>query len=187
VPYEASRDRKGGSDLNKNQKAQVVESLNDRFQRAKGVVIAEYKGLTVEEMTSMRRSLREANLEFTVVKNTLARRAIDGTPSEPLKDSLQGPIGVALGYEDPVVLAKTVLEQAKVHQLLKPLSAVIEGKLCDAATLKSVASLPSRDAMLGQVAGLLQSPSRKMAGLLQATVARFGYALTALHAKRGEQ
>ena len=182
-----SRDREGGNTLNREQKAQVVEDLNAKFQRAKGVVVAEYKGLTVEDMNAVRGTLRSADLEFAVIKNTLARRAVEGTSCEPVKDAFHGPVGVALGYDDPVVLAKKVLAYAKTSEFFNPTGAVIEGKVCDVDALKAVAALPSRDAMLGQVAGLFQAPAQKMARLLNATVSQLGYALTALHAKRGEE
>jgi len=180
------RDREGGSTLNKAEKARVVEDLNSRFARAKGVVVAEYKGLTVAETNAMRGSLRDAGLEFSVVKNTLAKRAAEGTPCEPLRDTLKGPVGVALGFEDPVVLAKKVLEFAKTNELFRPMGAVIEGRACDVDSLKAVAALPAREVMLSQIAGLFQAPAQKTARLLQATVVRFGYALNALQAKREE-
>jgi len=164
---------------------QIVADLADRFNRATGAIVAEFRGLSVEEMRGFRGALRKADLDFKVVKNTLARRAVAGTPVEPIRDGLSGQVGVALGYDDPVVLAKSVLEFAKANdEKFRVRLGVIEGKPCDAAMLASVAKLPGRDVLLGQVAGMFQAPGQKLAGLLANTVNRFAFALHALKEKK---
>jgi len=132
-------------------------------------------------MANFRVSLRKSGLDFKVVKNTLARQAVAGTAAEPLRDSLTGQVGVALGYDDPVALAKSVFDFAKARDgKFSVRAGVIEGKACDATTLKSVATLPSREVLLGQMAGTFQAPTQKLAGLLANTVNRFAFALHAL-------
>jgi len=179
---------KGGSTLKtRAKKAGIVSDLNERFARAKGAVLAEFSGLSVEEMTSLRVTLRKSDVDFKVLKNTLARQAAEGTPSASLASGLKGQVGVALGYDDPVALAKAVLDFAKSREdRFRVRMGVIEGKPCDAAQLKAVASLPSREVLLGQMAGTFQAPVQKMAGLLMNTVTRFAYALEALKERKAQ-
>ncbi|MDH3879515.1 MAG: 50S ribosomal protein L10, partial [Desulfobacterales bacterium] len=95
--------------LNRTEKAQVVSELQKKFESAKGIVFTDYRGLNVEEITGLRDSLRESALEYRVVKNSLARIAAEGTPVDQAKDILAGPIGIAVGYDDPVLVVKKVL------------------------------------------------------------------------------
>ncbi len=171
---------KGGIKLDKQQKAQAIEALKDRLARVKGLVLTGYKGMTVEEITELRESLRKDELEYKVVKNTLARIACEGTPAEPAKEYITGPIGMALGYADAAQVAKSTIEFAKKNEKFKVLGGVIDGAYCDAATIKKIAGLPSREVLLSMMAGTFNAPATKLAGLLNATVARLGYALSSL-------
>ncbi len=151
------------------------------------MVITDYKGMTVSEMTEFRDTLRKASVEYRVVKNTLARIAIEETPVKSAKDSLTGPVGIAMGYDDAVAVAKSVLEYAKKNAKLKVTSGVIEGTYCDPGGLKAISSLPPREVLLSAMAGAFQAPAGKMARLLSATVARMGFALGALREKREKE
>lgn len=132
-------------------------------------------------MAEFRVSLRKSGLDFKVVKNTLARQAVEGTAAEPIRESLTGQVGVALAYDDPVVLAKSVFDFAKPRaERFSVRMGVIEGKACDATTLKAVATLPGREVLLGQMAGAFQAPTQKLVGLMANTVNRFAFALHAL-------
>jgi len=179
---------KGGSTLKtKEQKAEIIEDLRDRFSRAKGAIVTECSGMSVQEMTELRVLLKKAGLDLRVVKNTLARRAVEDTPNVPLRDELNGQVSVALGYEDPVVLAKSVLGYAKANEAkFKIRSGVIEGQLCSADRLKAVASLPGREVLLSQMAGAFQAPAQKLAALMANTITQLGFALEALKAKKAE-
>ncbi len=177
---------KGGSALKtKAEKAEIIADLKDRFTRAKGAVVAEYNGLTVEDLTELRVLFNKSNLDFRVVKNTLARKALEDTPTALIKESLTGQVAVALGYDDPVVLSKTVLDYAKSKEdQFKVRMGVIEGEICSFDQLKAVALLPGRDVLLGKLAGAMQAPAQKLAGLMANTVTRFAYALEALKAQK---
>ncbi|NOZ25759.1 MAG: 50S ribosomal protein L10 [Nitrospirae bacterium] len=170
----------------RKQKAEELDALKERFQRAKGVVFTDYKGLTVAQISEMRRLLKASEIEYRVVKNTLARIAAEETPVAVAKDQFTGPVGIAIGYDDPVIVAKKVLEYAKQNETFGVRGGVIEGKLVDLDALKSVATLPSRDVQLAMLAGAMAAPMSKMASLLQATIQRFGYALSALRDKKGQ-
>ena len=166
--------------LNKEEKAQIISELHGKFEKAKGVVFTDYRGLDVEELTGLRDGLRSAELEYKVVKNTLAKRAAAGTSIEVAQDILSGPIGMAFGYDDPVLLVKKVLEFNKSNDKLEIKGAVVEGAVCDLDQIKTIASLPSREVQLSMLVGAMQAPATKLAGLLNSTVTQFAYAMEAL-------
>ncbi len=172
------------SQLNKDEKAQVVSDLKEKFSRAKAVVFTDYKGMTVEELTELRRLLKSSSLEYGVVKNTLAKIASKDTSVAVAADSFKGPVGVAIGYDDPVLVVKKVLEFAKTHEKLQVKGAVVEGKLCGRSEVKEIAELPNREVLLAMLAGALQAPMSKMLGALTATVNSFAYALEAAKNKK---
>lgn len=149
-----------------------------------GLVLTDYKGLTVEEMTEMRNAFRASGVEYRVVKNTLARIAADKTPASAARDSFIGPVGLAMGYDDAVVVAKSVLDYAKKNDKLKVTCGLMDGAFYDEGQLRKVAALPSREVLLSMMAGVMQAPSAKLARLLGATVARFAYALEAHKGKK---
>lgn len=148
------------------------------------MVMTEYKGMTVAEITELRDKLRPNGIEYRVMKNTLARIASEGTPVEAAKEKFKGPIGVAFGYDDAAVVAKSVLEFNKANPKLVVLGGVVDGTYYDETSLKAVAALPSRDVMLGMLAGTMNAPASKLASLMNSTVTQFAYALNALKDKK---
>jgi ribosomal protein L10 len=173
-----------GSKLNRSEKEQVIHELKDEFGRAKAVIFTDYRGLTVAELSDLRRLLREGNCEYKVVKNTLAKIASEGTPVANVKDSFRGPVGIAISYDDPVQTVKKVLEFAKKNDKLKLSVGLIEGSVCPVAELKAVAELPPKHVLLSMVAGAFNAPLNKLAYAFSATVNRFGFVLNALKNKR---
>lgn len=147
-------------------------------------MFTDYRGLTVAQLSDLRKLLREGNFEYKVVKNTLARIAAEGTSVSVAKDSFRGPVGIAIGYDDPVLTVKKVLEYSKKNDKLKVNAGLVEGALCAAADLKAVADLPPKQILLSMMAGAFQAPMTKMACLLNATLAKFEYALEALKDKK---
>ena len=118
------------------------------------------------------------------MKNTLAKRASEGTQVEMTKDAFTGPVGVAISYEDPTLLAKKVLEFVKTNDKLKIRGGIIEGKTCRAEDIKAVSELPSRETLLAMFIGAVQSPLSKLVTGLNATLAQFIYAMEALKQKK---
>lgn len=173
--------------MNKSEKQKTLEELKENFSRVKGAVIAQYTGMTVEELTDLRGTLRADGVSFKIVKNTLARIASEGTPMACARDKFEGPVGLAIGYEDAVAVAKGIVRYSAKNEKLKPMAAVVEGHLVDAAELKAIASLPARPVLLSMVAGAFQAPASKMAGALAATVASMGHAFSALLAKKEKE
>lgn len=123
-------------------------------------------------------------MEYKVVKNTLARRASEGTPAEPAKDTITGPVGVAISYQDPALLAKKVLGFIKSNEKLKIRGGVIEGRFCENESIKAISALPSKENLLATLIGTVQSPLSKFAAALNATLSRFAYAMEALKNKK---
>ncbi|MBF0330290.1 MAG: 50S ribosomal protein L10 [Nitrospirae bacterium] len=167
-------------------KSKQIADLTERFSKAKAVVLTEYKGLTVAEISELRKQLKEAGADYKVAKNTLSIIASRGTPVESAKDFFTGPTGIAFGFEDPVAAAKKVLEYSGKNEKLKVKSGIIDGKLCTVEEVKAISKLPARPVLLGMLAGTFQAPASKMARLLNATVVRFAYALEAVKNKKGE-
>jgi large subunit ribosomal protein L10 len=145
-------------ELKKEKKSIVVTELQGKFEQAKGVVFTDYRGLNVEEITGLRNSLRAAALEYRVVKNTLAKRAAEGTPIDDAKDVFSGPVGIAIGYDDPVLLVKKVLEFSKSNVKLDIKGGVIEGGVCSPEQIKTISELPPREIQLSMLVGAMQSP-----------------------------
>lgn len=170
--------------ITKEKKSKQIAELTERFARSKAVVFTEYKGLTVEEMAALRTLLKEAGAEYKIAKNTLINIAVKDTPIEAAKAFFVGPTGVAFGFDDPVAAAKKVLEYSGKNDKLKIKSGIVEGKLMSPDELKALSKLPSRNVLLGMMAGTFQAPAAKLAGDLYATVAQLAYALEAVKNKK---
>ncbi|OGW37614.1 MAG: 50S ribosomal protein L10 [Nitrospirae bacterium RBG_13_39_12] len=140
--------------------------------------------MTVAELSEIRRLLKDGKFEYKIVKNTLAKIAALQTPVSIAKESFKGPIGIAIGYEDPVLTVKKILEYSKKNEKLKVSIGVIEGILCQSDDLKAVAEIPPRAVLLSILAGGLEAPLNKLAGALNATLSKFIFVITALKNKR---
>lgn len=148
------------------------------------MIFTNYKGMTVAELSELRKLLRSGGVDYQVVKNTLARIAAQDTPLAVARDAFKGPIAIAIGYQDPVATAKKILEFSKKNEKLRLNNGVIEGKFYSMAEVRAIAELPSREVLLSMMAGAFQAPLSKMLGALSATVSSFAYALGALKTKK---
>jgi large subunit ribosomal protein L10 len=137
--------------MNLDEKKKIVEDLHDRFSRSKVVIATDYKGLDVETINDLRRKLRDAGVEFRVVKNTLLSRASEDTDVALIRDHFKGPSAIALSYDDPVAPAKVLTDFAKDNKKLEIKIGVLEARVIDLDRIQALASLPSRDALIGQV------------------------------------
>lgn len=138
-------------------KQQIAEDLHDRFAKSAIIVLTDYKGLDVAAMNDLRRKLREADIEYKVVKNTLLARAAEDTGVAVIKDHFKGPSAVALSYEDPVAPAKVLTQFAKDHHQLEIKVGVLNGKVLDLQAIKALATLPSREVLLAQFLSALNA------------------------------
>lgn len=162
------------------EKVEVIEEVRERAESSAAAVVAEYRGLTVAEMAELRRSLRAAGGDFKVFKNTLVKRAIAGTSHESLIDLLSGPTGIAFVEGDVSAVAKALKTFADANPALVVKGGVLDGAALDPSALKALASLPSREVMLAQLAGLIQAPMSSLAGLMKAVPQSLAYGLRAL-------
>lgn len=154
--------------MRKDEKKELIDELREKFSRAKVAVLTGYTGINVEQITDLRTKLSRSKIEYRVVKNTLARKAAEGTTLEPLKDYFVGPIGVALGYDDPVIPAKLLHEFQKEQAKLELKVGVLDGRLIKQADIKALANLPSLNALRAKIIGLLQAPASRIVGVLAA-------------------
>lgn len=153
--------------MDRSQKEELVASLHEVFKDANIVVISQYSGLTVTEMTALRTKMREVGASFKVTKNRLTRLALKDTEYESLGDLFTGPTAMAYS-EDPVAAAKASVEFAKGNDKLVVMGGAMGSVVLDAAGIKALASLPSLDQLRGKLIGLVQAPATKVAGVLQA-------------------
>lgn len=146
----------------------IIDEIKEKLEKAQSAVVIDYIGTTVEQADAMRKKLREANVDYTVYKNTLMARAIEGTQYEGLKDVLEGPSAIAIGYDDAVAPARVLNGIIKDYKKMSFKAGVIEGTLFDAEGVSSIANLPSRDEMIAKFMGSIQSPVSKFVRTLQA-------------------
>lgn len=154
--------------MRKDEKKEVIDELHEKFSKAKVAVITGYTGINVEQITELRRKLSQSKVEYRVVKNTLARKAAEGTGLEPLKDHFVGPVGIALGYDDVVVPAKVLHEFSKTQEKLQLKVGVLDGRLLKQADIKALATMPSLNSLRAKIVGLLQAPASRIVGVLAA-------------------
>lgn len=149
-------------------KAALIAEIKEKLEKAESAVIINYMGATVEEATNMRKQLREANVDYTVYKNTLIAKAIEGTKYEGLKDVLSGPSALAVSYDDAIAPARVLDGVMKQYNKMAFKAGVVEGVLYDEEGCKALASIPSRDVLIAKFMGSVQSPVSKMVRTFQA-------------------
>ncbi len=172
--------------MNKEQKSALVEQLAERFKRASMALVSEYKGMTAAESTELRRRLRAARGEMRVAKNTLIRRAIKDTPFAPLEERLGGPMGLILGFEDPVAVAKTITSFKDAGERLKLRAGVLDGRALSVEEIQALAALPPKEVLVGQLLGLLQAPAGRLVRLLNEPGSALARVIDAIGKKKGD-
>jgi len=158
-------------------KGQVVSEITDKLQRSASAVVVDYRGLTVEEVTELRKKFREAGVEYKVYKNTLVRRAAKELGINELNDELLvGPNAIAFGYEDPVAPARIISDFIKTHPKLELKMGIVEGEFYDKDKIEALSQIPSREVLIAKLLGSLKAP-----------MSNFVYMLDALIKKQEEQ
>jgi large subunit ribosomal protein L10 len=159
--------------LNRNEKAAVVADVSAQAARAQTLAMAEYRGLTVENLNKLRVDARSKGVYLHVLKNTLARRAVAGTPFEVAQGVMVGPLIYGFS-EDAVAAAKVIADFAKSNDKLVIKGGAYAGKALNPDGVKALAAIPSREVLISQVAGLLKSPVQRFAAVMAALVAKKG-------------
>ncbi len=165
--------------LNLEQKKAVVEKVSAVLAGAQAAALAEYRGLTVAQMSALRRSARQSDVFLAVVKNNLARRAVEGSQFECLKEEFSGPLALAVGA-DPVAVAKVLSEFAKDNEDLRIKAAAMDGALMSSAQFDTLATLPGREQLLAMLLGTMQAPVQQFVQVLNEVPAKFVRTLVAL-------
>ena len=159
--------------LNRNEKAAVIEDVAAQAAKSQTLTLAEYRGLTVENLNKLRVEARAKGVYLHVLKNSLARRAVAGTPFEVASESMVGPLIYGFS-EDAVAAAKVIADFAKGNDKLVIKAGAYAGKVLDVNGVKALAAIPSREVLLSQIAGLLMSPVQRIAAVVAALAEQRG-------------
>ena len=170
--------------MNRSEKAVIIEALKEKAQGASIAVVTDFKGMPVEELTRLRVKLREAGGEYYVVKNTLARIAFTGSTHDSIKDNFKENCAVALGFQDPVAVAKAISEFAKTSKIFAVRHASLEGKVLSAAQLEDLAKLPSKEQLLAKLLGTMNAVPTSFVSLFANIQRGLLYALKAIEQKK---
>jgi large subunit ribosomal protein L10 len=168
-------------------KKQFVKGLKDRFEKSKVVILTDYKGLDVAAMTELRAKLRESEIEYQVIKNTMLRLASEGTDVEAIKGNFKGPSAVALSYEDPVAPAKILTDFAKDNNKLEIKIGVMGGKVLELEGIKALSALPSREELLATLLSAMNAVPTSLATALNDVPLRMVNVLQAIKDQKDEQ
>lgn len=171
--------------MERAQKVDLVADLNATFQQAGSVLVTHFRGLSVSELSDLRRRMREVGARFRVTKNRLARRAIEGTTYAPLAGMFEGPTAIAYS-DDPIAVAKVAVGYAKANNKLVVLGGAMAETLLDVDAVMALAALPSLDEMRAQIVALVQTPAMRMVTLLQAPAGQLARVLSARAARQNE-
>lgn len=184
----ARQEHDGGDPLNRDEKAAAIAEISGRLRDVDTIFATDFRGLTVKELSELRDRLREADTEYTVVKNTLARRAAGETGREALLPYLDGPTGLLWVKGDPAVAAKALDTFAQAHaEAMTIKGGLLEGADLPADAVGRLAKLPSRDQLLAQLAGGIAAPLTGLAGSLNALIGGLARSLGAVQAQRADE
>jgi len=169
--------------LNREEKAAVIAEVGEQVASAQAIIVAEYRGLEVGAITALRKQARESGVYLRVLKNTLARRAVAGTPFEGLSDKLVGPLIYGMS-KDPVQCAKVLSDFAKSNDKLALKAGAMPNSVLDTNAVKALASMPSREVLLSQLMGTMQAPVAKFVQTLNEVPGKFVRTVAALRDER---
>lgn len=167
-------------------KAENVEEIKEKISKAQAVVLVDYRGLNVEQLTELRSNYRKAGVEYKVYKNTMMRFAFKDSGLEEFNEFLKGPNAIAFGYNDPVQAAKITAEFAKANEKLEIKAGIVDGKIIDVNGVKSLAELPPREVLIAQVLGGFNAPIQGFANVLQGTIRSLAIVLNGIAEKQQE-
>jgi large subunit ribosomal protein L10 len=173
--------------LKRAEKENVVQALNEKFSKAQAVVLTDYRGLDTAAMNELRVRLREAAVEYQVVKNTLMSRASEGTDMALLSEHFVGPSAIAVSYDDPVAPAKVLTKFGKDYPALELKAGVLGGKAVNVEGLQALSKLPSREELLSQLLSVFNGPARSFVSVLSAVPRGFLNVLNAVKEQKESQ
>jgi large subunit ribosomal protein L10 len=166
------------------EKVAMIAALKETMKNAKGAVLTDYRGIKVAQDTKLRRKMREAGVQYSVIKNNMASIAAQEAGIEGLDDYLKGPLAMVSSDKDPVAAAKLISEFIKENRIMEIKGGLVEGKVIDAEGVKALANLPSREVLLARLLGSMQSPITGFVTVLQGNIRNLVYALDAVRQQK---
>jgi large subunit ribosomal protein L10 len=170
--------------MQRKEKELTVEELKDKIKNNSGVVLTEYQGLTVAEISELRAKLRPLKCEYTVVKNTLSKIALKNIGLEEFTKNFNGPTAIAIGTSDPVAPAKVIIDFSKDHAKLKLKGGLLGVKMLSIDEVKALASLPSKQVLLAKMVGTMKAPLYGLVNVLQGNIRNLVYVLEAVRKQK---
>ena len=166
------------------EKVAAVAEIKEKLAKSNAIILTDYRGLNVQAITELRRQMKEAGVEYKVIKNTLARFAAREAGLENIEQFLEGPTAAAFGYDDPVIPAKVIAEFAKKYKQLEVKGGLLAGKVLQKEKVKELADLPPKEILLGKVLGGMMSPISGLANVLSGTPRSLVYTLEAIRKQK---
>ncbi len=171
--------------MNRSEKEQIIATVKEKAARAKSMFFADFTGITVEEITELRREFRKSNVEYQVVKNTLARKALESVGGyDKVLDRLVKPTAIAFGYDDPLAPAKIIKKFREKNEKLSVKICVVEREVFEGKQLDELAKLPSRNEMIAGILGTIQAPISGVVGAINAVVRDLVSVIDAIEKKK---
>jgi len=170
--------------MNKQQKSLAVDKIKDKFEKSKVIILTDYKGLTMEKLTALRKQLKPLNAEYKVLKNTLITRAVKDRSFDGIDKLLTGSTAILFGYGDQVMPAKTLAKFMKDNEKLNIKGGVLDGKLIDTNTITMLSKLPSREMLIAKALGGMKAPITNLVFDLKGIISKLVYALQAIEKKK---
>lgn len=166
------------------EKDDEIEVLHREFQEAPHALLVAFQGIKVSDDERLRRELRQANLTYRVVKNTLAVRAAEGTPMDQLKENFNGPTAVAVSKDDPVTLAKVLSKWAKESPVFKFKAGIVEGRVIEVADIEALSNMPSKEVLVSKIMFLVNSSAQRMAVVTSGVARNFAIVIDQIRAQK---
>ncbi len=171
--------------MKRSEKEQIIAGVQEKIARAKGMFLTDFQGITVEQVTELRREFRKSGIDYQVVKNTLARKALENvTGFDAVYKNLAGPTGIAFSYDDPISPAKIIKKFADKTEKLRCKACVIDKQVYEGSRLDEFAKLPSRNEVISAIIGSVQSPASGIVGVLNAVARDLVSVIDAIEKKK---
>jgi len=172
--------------LKKDEKEQLVQALHDELEKSQAVFVTDYMGLTVERITKLRRDVKGAGGSYQVVKNTLLRRASEGTSAKGIEQFFVGPTAIAIAKTDAVAVAKALVNFAKDNEKFEIQAGMLGARAVNASDIQELSKMPPREVLLARMLGSLNAPVSNFVGVLSAIVSQLVYVLKAIENKKSQ-
>lgn len=173
--------------MNRAEKEKIVGSMHERLKKAGVGIVADYTGINVPNISKLRKDLRQAKIDFFVAKKTLLKLAVKDTDFEEILGFMEGPTSIALGKDDPVALAKALVDFSRIDEHLKIKAGILNGKVIESQEVKKLAMLPSREVLLSILVSAFQSPYRGLVYTLNGILSKFVNVLSQIQKKKEKE